>query len=97
MDYNWPPKRLSNFFQSLKLQSCNSSRAMDVADDVILRDSRRFELEDRCKLELALLAAIDKATVESKSRRKLLRQIMEGADLTAIKQDLDEHLNQEPT
>jgi len=87
----------SFFFHGLKTPKKELLAAMDVADDVILRDPGTFELEDRCKLEIDLLATIENAPIESKVRCKLVRKIIEGASVSSIEEELDKELNKEPT
>jgi hypothetical protein len=69
---------------------------MDVAGDVILRDSGKFELQDRSKLELEFLTVIEGASVEAKVRCKLVRQIIEGTPIAEIEQELKKESDKEP-
>jgi hypothetical protein len=87
----------SFFFRGLKTPRVDLLAAMDLASDVILRDSKSFELEERSKAELDLLATIENAPIESKARCKLVRQIIEGVPASSIERDLAEELKREPS
>ena len=87
----------SFFFRGLKISKLELMAAMDVAGDAILRDLRTFEVEDRSKVELALLSTIENAPIESKARCKLVRKIIEGIPASSIERDLDEELKKEPS
>lgn len=78
----------SFFFRGVKTSKLELMSAMDVAGDVLLRDSGTFELQDRSKLELEFLTVIEAASVESKVRCKLVRQIIEGTPIAEIEQEL---------
>jgi hypothetical protein len=85
----------SFFFRGLKTSKKDLLAAMDVADDAIYGELGTFEMEDRSKLEIDLLFAIEKAPIESKARCKLVRKIIEGAPIKSIEEELDEELKKE--
>lgn len=78
----------SFFFRGLKTPKKDLINAMNVADDVLLRDSGTFELEDRCKAELNLLSRIKEAPVESRLRCSLVRKVIDGAPIRSIEEEL---------
>jgi hypothetical protein len=61
---------------------------MNVADDVLLRDSGTLKLKDRCKTELDLLSKIEKAPIEPKVRCDLVWKIIDGASIPSIEEEL---------
>jgi hypothetical protein len=87
----------SFFFRGVKTSRQELLSAMDVLSDAILCDSKTFEVEDRSKLELALLAAIERAAIDSKTRCTLVRQIIEGAPASGIQEELAEQLGKNVT
>jgi hypothetical protein len=86
----FPRKSLTDsfFFRGLKTPKKTLLEAMNIADDAILRDSRTFELEDRSRTELEFLSRIEKATVESKLRCKLVWKIIKGDPIPSIEEEL---------
>ena len=86
----FPRKALTDsfFFRGLKTPKKTLLEAMNVADDVILRDPGTFELEDRCKRELDLLSRIEEAPVEPRLRCNLVWKIINGAPIPSVEEEL---------
>lgn len=85
----------SFFLRGLKTPKKVLLESMNVADDALLRESGGFEIESRCTTELGLLSRIEKAPIASKARCKLVSQIIDGAPLSSIEEDLKRESRQE--
>ena len=78
----------SFFFRGLKTPRKALISAMNVADDVLLRESETFEQEDTCEIELDLLAKIKEAPIESKLRCHLVWKLIKGVSVQSIEEEL---------
>ena len=77
------------FFNGLKTPKKELLKAMNVADDALLRESITWETEDRCKAEIGLLSMIESAPIESKGRCALVCKILQGAQISSIEEELE--------
>jgi hypothetical protein len=86
----FPRKALTDsfFFRGLKVSKKDLINAMNVADDALCRGLGSFDIEDRSKAELDLLARIEKAPLESKARCELVCEILGGFPLEPIDDEL---------
>jgi hypothetical protein len=86
----FPRKALTDsfFFRGLKVSKKVLIKAMNVADDALLRNLVTFDIEARCKDELDLLARIEKAPIESKARCEFVGQILDGSPFESIDKEL---------
>ena len=85
----------SFFFRGLKTPKLELLTAMDVASDVILRDLKSFELEERSNTELDLLSTIESAPIEAKARCRFVQKIIEGVPATSVVSELEDELKKE--
>jgi hypothetical protein len=78
----------SFFFRGLSVHEDDLIEAMNVADDALCRDLRGRGIKDRCKMELALLSRIEKASIESRDRCELVLKILAGTTVESIDEEL---------
>jgi hypothetical protein len=82
----FPRKALTDsfFLRGLKVPEDDLIEAMNVANDVLLRNLGARGIKDRCKAELNLLMRIKKAPMESRERCELVCRILNDNAIDAI-------------
>jgi len=79
------------FFSVLKTTTKQDFlKSMNVADDALVREPVTWETEDRCKTDLGLIGKIEEASIEPRDRCLLVQQIIRGAPVSAVEEQLEE-------
>jgi hypothetical protein len=87
----FPRKALTDafFLRGVRVSEDDLIEAMNVADDALIRDRAVPKLKDRCRLELDLLAQIEKSPLGSKDKCEFLWRIITGCDAKAVVAELE--------
>ncbi|BAF59819.1 hypothetical protein PTH_1638 [Pelotomaculum thermopropionicum SI] len=86
----FPRKSLTDsyFLQGLRLDQRELLEAMDVCDDIIVKESRKSNVSDRAKNELKLLEEIMKSQADNRLKCEAILALMAGESQDKIKEKL---------
>ncbi|MQL51623.1 hypothetical protein GFC01_04980 [Desulfofundulus thermobenzoicus] len=89
----FPRKSLTDsyFLQGLRLDQRELLEAMDVCDDIIVKESRKSNVSDRAKNELKLLEEIKKSQAGNRLKCEAILALMAGESQDKIKEKLYRH------
>jgi hypothetical protein len=92
----FPRKALTDpfFFRGLRVSEEGLIEAMNVLDDVILRERTLKGVKDRCKKELELLDRIETSSLESREKCELVLMVLADANTDVVEKAL---LEKEPS
>jgi hypothetical protein len=63
---------------------------MNVADDALLRGTTKWDIEDRCDVELDLILRIQEAPIASNHQCGLVWRIIQGTAISTVEADMEE-------
>jgi len=88
----YPRRALTDGFFTRGLKSSRQDilRAMNVADDALLRGTTKWDIEDRCDAELDLVLRIQEAPIASNHLCGLVWRIIQGTAISTIEAEMEE-------